>query len=55
MAGTAGWTDADAPIVDEAFEEVLDTPEFRAALENPANAQVVATPAFRHLLEPAAS
>ncbi|MFI1621362.1 hypothetical protein ACH4VT_31025 [Streptomyces lydicus] len=41
--------------VDEAFEEVLDTPEFRAALENPANADLVATPAFQKLLEEAAA
>ncbi|MEW9517760.1 hypothetical protein [Streptomyces tubercidicus] len=41
--------------VDEAFEEVLDTPEFRAALENPANAELVATPAFQKLLEEAAA
>ncbi|WP_202526973.1 hypothetical protein [Streptomyces sp. SID486] len=46
------WRDHE---VDEAFEQVLDTPEFRAALENPANAQLLATPAFRHLLELAAS
>ncbi|MCX4613099.1 MULTISPECIES: hypothetical protein [Streptomyces] len=39
--------------VDEAFEEVLDTPEFRAALENPANAGLVSTPAFQKLLEEA--
>ncbi|MDT0448037.1 hypothetical protein [Streptomyces hesseae] len=41
--------------VEEAFEEVLDTPEFRAALENPANAELVATPAFQKLLEEAAA
>ncbi|AZS76795.1 hypothetical protein DDE74_32235 [Streptomyces lydicus] len=41
--------------VDEAFEEVLDTPEFRAALDNPANAELVATPAFQKLLEEAAA
>ncbi|MGY6024657.1 hypothetical protein [Streptomyces spinosirectus] len=41
--------------VDEAFEEVLDTPEFRAALENPANAELVATPAFQKLLEEASA
>ncbi|MFE0509544.1 hypothetical protein [Streptomyces sp. NPDC058964] len=46
------WKDQE---VDEAFEEVLDTPEFRAALENPANAELVATPAFQRLLELAAS
>jgi hypothetical protein len=37
--------------VNEAFQAVLDTPEFRAALENPANAALVATPAFQKLLE----
>ncbi|WP_251076749.1 hypothetical protein [Streptomyces benahoarensis] len=41
--------------VDEAFEEVLDTPEFRAALDNPANAELVATPAFQKLLEEASA
>ncbi|WTO33391.1 hypothetical protein OG399_42690 [Streptomyces achromogenes] len=41
--------------VEEAFEEVLDTPEFRAALENPANAELVATPAFQKLLEEASA
>jgi hypothetical protein len=41
--------------VDEAFQEVLDTPEFRAALENPANAELVATPAFQKLLEEASA
>ena len=41
--------------VDEAFEAVLDTAEFRAALENPANAELVATPAFQKLLEEAAA
>ncbi|UKY54745.1 hypothetical protein [Streptomyces inhibens] len=41
--------------VDEAFEKVLDTPEFRAALDNPANAQLVATPAFQKLLEEASA
>lgn len=41
--------------VDEAFQEVLDTPEFRAALENPANAELLATPAFQKLLEVAES
>ncbi|MFC9278244.1 hypothetical protein [Streptomyces collinus] len=40
--------------VNEAFQDVLDTPEFRAALENPANAELVATPAFQKLLEEAA-
>ncbi|MEU9341439.1 hypothetical protein AB0D74_09480 [Streptomyces sp. NPDC048278] len=41
--------------VDEAFQEVLDTPEFRTALENPANAELVATPAFQKLLEQASA
>ncbi|MFD9005356.1 hypothetical protein ACFV0T_31140 [Streptomyces sp. NPDC059582] len=41
--------------VDEAFEEVLDTPEFRAALENPANAELVATPAFQKLMAEASA
>lgn len=41
--------------VEEAFEEVLDTAEFRAALENPANAELVATPAFQKLLEEASA
>lgn len=41
--------------MEEAFEEVLDTPEFRAALENPANANLVATPAFQKLLEEASA
>ncbi|MEU8466624.1 hypothetical protein AB0F30_01565 [Streptomyces sp. NPDC029006] len=41
--------------VEEAFEEVLDTAEFRAALENPANSELVATPAFQKLLEEASA
>ena len=41
--------------VNEAFQVVLDTPEFRAALENPANAALVASPAFQKLLDEAAS
>ncbi|MER5617161.1 MULTISPECIES: hypothetical protein [unclassified Streptomyces] len=41
--------------VDEAFQEVLDTPEFRAALDNPANAELLATPAFQKLMEEAAA
>ncbi|MGW7548521.1 hypothetical protein ACWGKQ_46505 [Streptomyces sp. NPDC054770] len=41
--------------VDDAFQEVLDTAEFRAALENPANAELVATPAFQKLLEEASA
>ncbi|WP_432025494.1 hypothetical protein [Streptomyces sp. 1222.5] len=39
--------------VNEAFQGVLDTPEFREALENPANAKLVGTPAFQKLLEEA--
>ncbi|MFD9815542.1 hypothetical protein [Streptomyces sp. NPDC059080] len=46
------WKDQE---VDEAFQEVLDTPEFRSALDDPANAELVATPAFQKLLEVAAS
>lgn len=41
--------------VEEAFEEVLDTAEFRAALDDPANARLVATPAFQRLLEEASA
>ncbi|MFF4225181.1 hypothetical protein ACFYZH_20305 [Streptomyces abikoensis] len=41
--------------VDDAFQEVLDTPEFRAMLDNPANAELVATPAFQKLLEEASA
>ncbi|WP_329371867.1 hypothetical protein [Streptomyces sp. NBC_01483] len=41
--------------VEEAFEAVLDTAEFRAALDNPANADLLATPAFQKLLEEAAA
>ncbi|KXF55415.1 hypothetical protein AXA44_37805 [Rhodococcus sp. SC4] len=37
--------------VSEAFQGVLDTPEFQAALENPANAELLATPAFQKLLD----
>lgn len=33
--------------VDDAFQDVLDTPEFRAALDNPANAELVGTPPSR--------
>jgi len=40
--------------VNEAFQTVLDTPEFRAALERPANAELLATPAFQKLLDEAA-
>jgi hypothetical protein len=41
--------------VNEAFQEVLDTPEFRALLDNPASAEVQATPAFQKLLNESAS
>ncbi|MFF7675036.1 hypothetical protein [Actinacidiphila glaucinigra] len=41
--------------VSEAFQAVLDTPEFRAALDNPANAELVATPAFQKLLDEASA
>ncbi|MEU9314918.1 hypothetical protein [Streptomyces sp. NPDC048295] len=41
--------------VDEAFQELLDTSEFRAALDNPANAELLATPAFQKLMEEAAA
>lgn len=41
--------------VEEAFEAVLDTAEFRAALDNPANADLLATPAFQKLMEEAAA
>ncbi|MGW0962717.1 hypothetical protein ACWD4K_27785 [Streptomyces gelaticus] len=41
--------------VDDAFQEVLDTPEFRAMLDNPANAELVATSAFQKLLEEASA
>jgi hypothetical protein len=37
--------------VNTAFQAVLDTPEFRAMIEDPANAALVATPAFQQLLE----
>ncbi|GLW35416.1 hypothetical protein Areg01_83520 [Actinoplanes regularis] len=39
--------------VNEAFQEVLDTPEFREALDNPANAALKATPAFQKLMKEA--
>jgi hypothetical protein len=39
--------------VNEAFQAVLDTPEFRAALDDPANAALVGTPAFQKLLDEA--
>ncbi|MFD3561558.1 hypothetical protein ACFWVU_18030 [Streptomyces sp. NPDC058686] len=41
--------------VDDAFQKVLDTAEFRAMLDNPANAELVGTPAFQQLLEEAAA
>jgi len=39
--------------VNQAFQEVLDTPEFRAALDDPALAPLLATPAFQKLLDEA--
>ena len=45
------WKDQE---VNEAFQEVLDTPEFRAALDNPATKALRATPAFQKLLDKAA-
>lgn len=39
--------------VSEAFQAVLDTPEFRTALDNRANAALRATPAFQKLLDEA--
>ena len=44
------WKDQE---VNEAFQEVLDTPEFRAALDDPANKELLATPAFQKLLDKA--
>jgi hypothetical protein len=41
--------------VNEAFQAVLDSPEFGAALKEPANAALLATPAFQTLLDKAAS
>jgi hypothetical protein len=41
--------------VNEAFQTVLDTPEFQEALKSPANAALVAMPAFQQLLDEAAS
>ncbi|MFF2427589.1 hypothetical protein [Streptomyces mirabilis] len=41
--------------MEEAFEALLDTAEFRAALDNPANAELPATPAFQKLLEETAA
>jgi hypothetical protein len=40
--------------VNEAFQEVLDTPEFRAVLNDPATEALRATPAFQKLLDEAA-
>jgi hypothetical protein len=40
--------------VNEAFQAVLDAPEFRALLDNPASAALRATPAFQKLLDEAA-
>ena len=40
--------------VNEAFQAVLDAPEFRALLDNPASAELRATPAFQKLLDEAA-
>jgi hypothetical protein len=37
----------------EAFQDVLDTPEFRALLDDPAAAPLLATPAFQRLLDEA--
>jgi hypothetical protein len=45
------WKDQE---VNEAFQDVLDSPEFREALDNPANSALVASPAFRKLLDKAA-
>jgi len=41
--------------VNEAFQAVLDSPEFGAALKDPANAALLATPAFQKLLDESAS
>jgi hypothetical protein len=41
--------------VNEAFQTVLDSPEFGAALKDPANAALLATPAFQKLLDEASS
>ena len=45
------WKDQE---VNEAFQQVLDTPEFRKVLDNPASAELRATPAFQKLLDKAA-
>jgi len=41
--------------VNEAFQAVLDSPEFGAALKEPANAALLATPTFQKLLDEAAN
>ena len=41
--------------VNEAFQAVLDSPEFREILDNPASAALRATPAFQKLLDEAAN
>ena len=41
--------------VNEAFQAVLDSSEFGAALKEPANAALLATPAFQKLLDEAAN
>jgi hypothetical protein len=41
--------------VNEAFQAVLDSPEFREILDNPASAALRATPAFQKLLDESAS
>ena len=41
--------------INTAFQAVLDTPEFREMIENPANAALLATPAFQALLDEASS
>jgi hypothetical protein len=40
--------------INEAFQAVLDSPEFREILDNPASAALRATPAFQKLLDEAA-
>ena len=40
--------------VNEAFQAVLDAPKFREVLDNPASAELRATPAFQKLLDKAA-
>ncbi len=41
--------------VNEAFQALLDSPEFRAAPKEPANAALLETPAFQKLLDEAAN